>query len=293
MPVSRLSFLPLFEGNALRWIPDRQYLRLEYWVITGKRLHLLRPKTFNEKIQWLKLHDRKPIYRALADKYENRALVKPLLGEEHMVPLLGVWDCPDAIDWDMLPESFVLKCTKGYGGYVLCPGKSSLDRAAATATLSRTWNTDFYPRGREWAYGGPKGKIIAEELIDDGGGSRPADYKFFVMNGTVKCVAVSRSLGNRAEGCISFFGPDGTRAPFKRVDYPDYPGDDPMPACFEEMKTSAERIAQSADAVFLRVDFYVRNGTYYFSECTFYPCGGTMFLDPPEYDRKLGDLLDL
>lgn len=285
--------IPLFETNLLRWMPDEIYLKLEYRVLTGKKLHLNPPVTFNEKIQWLKLHDRKPIYRKLADKYQNRKFVKENIGEEYLVPLLGVWENAEEIDFETLPHRFVLKCTQGYGGMVICHDKSKLDIEQVKKSLNRTLATDFYPRGREWAYGRTEPKIIAEKMIDDGGGTRPADYKFMCMNGKVRCVCVSRSLGDEKKGCVSFFQPDGRRAPFKRVDYPEYPVENPMPACFEEMKEAAEKLAQSSGAPFIRVDFYEMNEKAYFSEFTFYPCGGTMFLDPPEYDEILGKYLDI
>lgn len=285
-------FLPLFETNLLKWIPDERYLKMEYRVITGKKLNLHPPVTFNEKIQWLKLHDRNPLYRDLTDKYRNRKFVEKYIGEKYLVPLLGVWDRAEEIDFDSLPNRFALKCTHGYGGIVLCRDKKSLDVKKAREKLNRALDTDFYPRGREWAYGNAAPKIIAERFIDDGGGARPADYKFLCMNGKVRCVCISRSLGDE-EGCVSFFDPKGERLPFKRVDYPDYPKDQPLPASFQEMKEAAEILAKASQGPFIRVDFYEMQTNIYFSEFTFYPCGGTMFLDPPEYDKVLGEQLEI
>lgn len=285
-------FLPMFQSNLLRWIPDERYLKMEYRVIMGKKLHLDPPITFNEKIQWLKLHDRKQIYRELADKYKNRKFVEEYIGKGYLIPLLGVWDRAQDIDFDILPEQFVLKSTHGYGGMILCYEKQKLNTRLVRKKLNQVLVTDFYPRGREWSYGGASPKIIAEKLIDDGGGERPADYKFFCMNGEVRCVCLSRSLGDK-KGCVSFFRPDGERMPFKRVDYPDYPGKNPLPGSFQEMKEAAQTLAKASQAAFIRVDFYEMRGKVYFSEFTFYPCGGTAFLDPPEYDEALGDLLKI
>lgn len=285
--------IPLFQTNILRWMPDELYLRFEYWIIMGKKLHLNTPVAFNEKIQWIKLHDRKPLYQKLADKHQNRDFIKKNIGEQYLIPLLGVWENADDIDFATLPERFALKCTHGYGGIVLCHDKKTLDVEQVKKSLNRTLAKDFYPRGREWAYKGAKPQIIAEELIDDGGGTRPADYKFFCMNGKVGCVCVSRSLGMEEPGYVSFFRPNGEREAFKRVDYPDYSSENPIPECFEEMKDAATKLAKASGALFIRVDFYEMNSKVFFSEFTFYPCGGTMFLDPPEYDKTLGNLLNI
>ena len=287
----RLAFLPLFNGKHLRWLPDRYYLRFEYLIITGHILHLNNPVTFNEKIQYLKVNDRREIYSYLADKLTARKFVTETIGDKYLVPLLGAWDDAGEIDFDALPDRFALKCTHGYGDMVLCQDKTTLDIPAARNTLNASLKEDFFYRGREWAYSNTHPKIMAEQFIDDGG-RRPADYKFMCFNGTVKYICISRSLGD-TDGCVSFYNSDGTRAPFKRVDYPECPGADVLPRHIDEMKALAETLAKRADVPFVRVDFYEAGGRIYFSEFTFYPCGGTMFFDPPEYDEKMGKELQL
>ncbi len=285
--------LPLFESGALRWLPGEQYLKLQYWAFTGQWLHLNPPMSFNEKISWLKLHDHRDIYRTLADKYDARDFVRHHLGDSWLVPLLGVWPDADQVDFDVLPGSFVLKCTHGYGGTVLCRNKSSLDIPAVRAQLKKVLKTDFYSRGREWAYYRPHPRVIAEALVDDGGGLRPADYKFMCFNGRVRFLCLSRALGDFDRGSVSFFYPDGTPAPFKRADYPRCPPSQPLPRQLEQMKAAAEQLAGAMDVPFVRVDFYEADGHVYFSEFTFYPCGGSIFFDPPEYNQALGNLLVL
>lgn len=281
-------FLPLFESGLLAWMPDQMYLKWEYHALTGKRLRLNPPQTFNEKIAWIKLHDRKPVYQKLADKYAVRPFIKEHLGEEWLVPLIGVWDNSEDIDYAMLPERFVLKCSHGYGSTVLCKNKADLDLAAVLKKFEKSMKTNYFTRSREWAYKGARPKIIAEALVDDHGGERPADYKFMCFNGRVRYVCISRGLGDFSKGSVSFFDADGNRMPFKRLDYPDYPGDFVLPKHFEQMKLAAEKLAENIRGPFVRVDFYEMAGHVYFSEFTFYPCGGTIFFDLPEYDEILG-----
>lgn len=285
--------LPLLESGLLDFLDDEPYLKLSYWAMTGKALDLKNPRTFNEKIAWIKINDRKPLYRVMADKLLVRDFVAEHVGEEWLVPLVGSWDDPELISLEDLPDAFVLKCSAGYGSTFICRDRESFDFAAAKAGLSKALATDYFSRGREWAYKRYEPRVIAEEFVDDAGGERPADYKFMCMNGRVKLVCVSRGLGNFEKGSVSFFFPDGSRAPFKRLDYPDYPGEDPLPPSCADMIEAAEKLASAADAPFVRVDFYDVGGRPYFSEFTFYPCGGTMFLDPPEYDGVLGAMLDL
>jgi len=287
------ALLPIFESGLLNFIRDEPYLKLQYWALTGKELHLDPPITFNEKIAWLKINDHRKIYRTLADKFLARDFVAEHLDSTWLVPLLGVWKRTSDIDFSTLPDRFVLKCTHGYGGTVLCRDKDKLNISEAEAILQKTLRTDFYARSREWAYCNALPKIIAESLIDDGGGTRPADYKFMYFNGRVEFVCISRGLGDFSSGTVSFYYPDGRPAPFKRVDYPECPPCQRLPEQFERMKAAAETLASAADVPFVRIDFYESGGHAYFSEFTFYPCGGSIFFDPPIYDKILGDMLSL
>ena len=288
------ALLPLFENGFFDNMSDEKYLRLQYWALTGKRLNLAHPEGFNEKIAWLKLHDHKPLYKAMADKYLARNFVSSVIGENWLVPLLGVWESADQIGYDALPERFVLKCTHGYGGTAICRDKTAFDCKAATSKLASMLRADFFGRAREWAYKNPTPRIVAEAYIDDGG-DVPADYKFMCFNGKVCIVCISRAVNaaHAGAGCVSFFLPDGSRAPFKRADYPEYPGEDVMPSSYLAMYEAAEKLSSASGAPFVRVDFYEATGKPYFSEFTFYPCGGTMFLEPAEYDCALGSLLEL
>ena len=288
------ALLPLLEAGAFNALDDRTYLPFAYRVLTGERLDIEHPRTFNDKIAWLKLHDRKPVYQELADKYRARAVVADVLGEAWNVPLLGVWDDPAQIDFGALPDSFVLKCTHGYGAVQVCTDKASFDTDRACRVLARTLRTDFYGRAREWVYKDAEPRIIAEPYLG-ANGERPVDYKFMCMNGRVTFVCLSRSVSaaHDTPGGLSFFLPDGTPAPFGRADYPPLQGGWRQPASYLRMYDAAERLSRAIEAPFVRIDLYDAGSASLFSECTFYPCGGTMFLDPPEYNEVLGRMLEL
>lgn len=287
------ALLPLLESGLLDGVPDRAFLQLSYWAMTGKRLDFTHPKTFNDKIAWIKLYDRKPRYQAMADKYRVRPFVAEQLGEDWLIPLIGVWGSVDAVDFDALPRQFVLKCSHGHGGVIVCTDKAALDIFDARRTLQAAFDADYFGRAREWAYKDPQRRVIAEAYIDDQGGARPADYKFMCMNGKVKLVCVSRGLGDFGTGTVSFYLPDGTRAPFRRADYPDYPQDLVPDDTYVRMYRAAEKMARASEALFVRVDFYRVGDWPYFSEFTFYPCGGSIFFEPAFYDEAVGSLLSL
>ena len=288
------ALLPYFEDGTFDFMPDEAYLPFHYNALTGNTLDLEHPVTFNDKIAWLKVHDRNPLYQQLVDKLAVREFVATYVGDGWLVPLLGVWNTPEEVDFDALPERFALKCTHSQGGVVVCRDKAALDRKAAIARLRTAYDRDFFSPAREWAYKDPTPRVIAEAFVDDGG-EVPADYKFFCMNGKVRLVCVSRAVGaaHEGQGSISFFWPDGERAPFKRADYPDFPSDLVFPAAYDEMYAAAEVLSHATGAPFVRVDLYCASERPFFSEFTFYPCGGTIFFDPPEFDRVVGDLLDL
>lgn len=284
--------LPLFERGLLRWLPDEPYLSLQHWAFYGEALDFRNPRTFNEKIAWLKAHDHRDVYWELADKLEARKTVERVLGPEWLVPVLGVWYSVDAVDFDALPDRFALKCAHGHGGVVVCRDKDALDRDAARATLRAAFDADHYSPSREWAYYEPRRRVMAEAFVDDGG-TRPADYKFLCMNGRAEWACISRGLGDFGTGYVGFYDRDGEPAPFKRADYPDCPEAQGLPEGFEPMREAAEQLARAVDLPFVRVDLYEAGGHPYFSEFTFYPCGGTMRLDPPECGLVLGGSLHL
>lgn len=274
-------------------IPDSVYLKMRYWLQRGKKLDLCTPKSFNEKIQWLKLHDRKEKYTLMVDKYEAKEYVAGVLGENVIIPTLGVWNSFDDIDFDSLPDQFVLKCTHDSGGLVIVRDKHKLNKDQAAKKINNSMNKNYYWHAREWPYKNVKPRIIAEQYMQDKNSSSLVDYKFFCFNGIPQFVYCSVGLENHATASISFFDLDGQEMPFHRSDFKqfsDFPG---FPDNFNEMKEKAQRLATEIGSPFVRVDLYSINGGIYFSEITFSPCGGQIPFEPAEWDEKLGELIDL
>lgn len=273
-------------------LSDEAYLKRKFKACTGNVLDLQNPVTFNEKLQWLKIYDRKPIYTTMVDKYEAKKYVAEQIGQEHIIPTMGLWEHFDEIDFEALPAQFVLKCTHDSGGLVICQDKTKLDRQKAKRKIQKSLATNYYLAGREWPYKNVKPRIIAEEYLEDhekGGGL--TDYKFFCFNGEPKFLYVSRGLENHETAQISFLTLDWEFAPFRRKDYRSFDELPQKPICLNQMVLMAKKLSE--DTAFLRVDFYEVDGNIYFSELTFYPCSGYLPFDPPEWDKTLGDWITL
>ncbi len=275
-----------------RLIPDRAYLKLKYRASMGKKLNLKHPKTFNEKLQWIKLYDRKPIYTTMVDKYEAKRYVAEKIGEEYIIPTLGVWDRVEDIDFDALPDQFVLKCTHDSGGLVVCRDKSKLDIEAAKKKLERSLKTEYFYQAREWPYKNVNPRIIAEAYMEDERQQKGLiDYKFYCFDGKPKFLYVSQGLEDHATASISFLNTDWTFAPFKRGDYKEFDNLPAKPENYDAMLKLAEELSRGNS--FLRVDLYEINHKIYFSELTFAPCGGMMIFQPEEWDRTFGEWIEL
>lgn len=276
--------------GAYNHIPDDIYLKKIYKAKMGKELNLESPKTYNEKLQWLKLYDRNSAYTMMVDKYEVRKYIAEKLGEEYVIPLLGVWDSPDEIDFDSLPNQFVLKCNHNSGlGMCICRDKSKLDIKKAKRSLWRGLKQDYYLTGREWPYKDVKRRIIAEAYISDANGELN-DYKLMCFNGKVKCsfVCSDRYTGKGLH--VTFFDRDWNMMPFERS-YPSEREGIPKPTRYEKMVELAQVLAR--DFPFVRVDFYEVDGQIYFGEMTFYPGGGLEAFQPESWDEELGSWIAL
>ena len=272
-------------------LPDELYIRLKYYLRFHKGLNLKQPRTFNEKLQWLKLYDRKPEYTSMVDKYEAKKSVAERIGENHIIPTLGVWEHFEDIDFDLLPNQFVLKCTHDSGGLVLCRDKSKLDKEAAKRKINNSLKNNYFYQGREWPYKNVVPRIIAEKYMTDGVSKDLTDYKFYCFNGVPQYLYISTGLENHATAYISFLTLDWKFAPFGRSDYKPFLQLPPKPSMFDEMKALAAKLAQGHK--FLRVDLYQIDDEVYFSELTFSPCGGMMPFTPEGWDLELGKMLDL
>lgn len=271
-------------------IPDDTYLRLKYRATFGKNLNLKVPQTFNEKLQWLKLYDRNPEYIKMVDKYEVKKYIAQKIGNEYVIPTLGVWDNVDDIDFDSLPDQFVLKCTHDSGGIIICKDKSQFDVNAAKKTLKKSIKCDYYLMGREWPYKNVKRRIIAEKFMVDNSGDELKDYKLMCFNGKVKCSFVCSERFSDNGLKVTFFDRNWKKMPLQRH-YPFSDKEINPPINYNKMIELAEQL--SADIPFVRVDFYEIDKMIFFGELTFYPGGGFEEFTPEEWDKKLGNLIEL
>jgi hypothetical protein len=260
----------------------------------GNRLELKSPTTFNEKLQWLKIHDRKPEYTAMVDKYEVKRLVAEKIGEQYIIKTLGIWNSFDEIVFSKLPERFVLKCTHDSGGLVICRNKSTLEKAKVKEKIGRSMAQNYYWASREWPYKDVKPRIIAEEYMEDGvASSGLTDYKFFCFNNEAKMLYVSQGLENHTTAKISFYDLDGREMPFHRSDYRPVGAEMTLPDNYPEMLEKANVLAKCVNSPFVRIDLYSVEGKIYFSEITFSPCSGMISFAPTEWDKKLGEWIVL
>lgn len=273
------------------YIPDVPYLYLKYYFRMGKWLHLRHPRTFNEKLQWLKQYGRRPIDTIWSDKYAVKELIAKEIGAEYVIPLIGVWDSFDAIDFDRLPNQFVLKCTHDSGGIVICRDKSQFDIEKARLTIERGMKHNFYVYSREKAYRDIPKRIIAEEYREDAKTQELRDYKFFCFDGEPKALFIASDRQIKGEETkFDFFDMDYKHLPFTNG-HPNATVLPEKPLKFEEMKQLAAKLSKGIPHV--RVDFYEVNGQVYFGEMTYSHWGGMTPFDPEEWDYKFGSWIKL
>ena len=273
-----------------RLIPDRIYLQIVYFRHFKKFIDFDNPKTFNEKIQWLKLNYIKEEYTNLVDKYRVKQYITKLIGEEYVIPTLGVWKNVDDIDFKSLPEKFVLKCNNDSGGIVICKNKKDFDEVKAKSFLKERLKNNGYWYGREWPYKNVKPCIIAEKYMEDSISKDLKDYKFFCFNGSMEFfdIDIDRFIEHRS----NYYDRNGNFLPFgKTYCPPDYTKKIEMPKNLDKMIELAETI--SHNTVLSRIDFYEIDGQVYFGEITFYPGSGFSPFTDEKWDYKLGDMIDL
>lgn len=272
------------------WMPDSLYIRCMFHSRMGCSLNLENLKTFNEKLQWLKLHDRNPLYTELVDKASVKDFVAKHLGDEYIIPTLGVWENFDQIDFDKLPDQFVLKCTHDSGGLVICRDKSKLNIDEARQKINKSLKNRYFYHGREWPYKNVPPRIIAEKYMEDESGGF-VDYKFFCFNGVVDCVMVciDRHIHDTK---FYFFDKDWN---LKRLNIrgKNAPADFTLrkPSCMDQMFEIAAKLSKGIP--YVRVDLYEVKGRVYFGEMTFFPDNGFDSNLLPETDLYFGNLIDL
>ena len=274
---------------VMKSIPDTMYLKAMYRIIMKKKLHLKDPKTFNEKLQWLKLYDRNPAYTRMVDKYEVRQYVKEMIGEDYLIPLAGgPWERFDEIDFSNLPEQFVLKCTHDSGSVAICRNRDEFNIESVREKFQRALKGNFFYGGREWPYKNVKPRIIAEKYISGEKGQEIRDYKLHSFNGEMKFVLVCADRTGTEKKV--FYDRNWIKLPLKR---PGMSSDItvPRPQLFDRMVDISKKF--SKEIPFLRVDLYEISGKLYFGELTFFPAGGFEAFEPEEWDEKIGAWLHL
>lgn len=274
--------------RTLKCLPDKIAIILQYLYHFKKLPDLNHPKTFNEKLQWLKLNDRNPQYTKMVDKYEVRKYISDKIGEKYLIPLIGgPWDDTSEIDFSQLPNQFVLKCTHDSGSIVICRDKKNFDKKKLDE-LNRKLKKNFYYEGREWPYKNVRPRIIAEKYMEDSCTHELRDYKFFCFNGSVKYFKVdfNREVAHRA----NYYNVKQELMEFGEVICPpDFEKKINIPLDLNEMISLAEIIAKGTK--FVRIDFYYANGLVYFGEITFFPMSGYGKFIPEEWDYILGEQL--
>ncbi len=283
-------------------IPSKLFLKLHFRISCKRKLDLKNPKGFNEKLQWLKLNDRNPRYTDLVDKIEAKKIVGDLIGQQYIIPTLGTWDRFDDIDWDQLPNQFVLKTNHDSGGLYICRNKADLDIEKARRIINKSLKRNFFYLGREWPYKNVRPRILAEKYMSeqdfaDGEEGKTTlelgltDYKFYCFNGEPKFLYISKGLEDHSTALMTFLDMDWKLTPYQRSDFPGFTEVPEKPAHFDEMAKLSSVLAK--DIPFVRVDFYEIRGQVYFSEMTFSPSSGFAQFSPIEWENRIGDWIRL
>ena len=287
----RLILLDLERIGFVR-LSDKKYLELCYERVFGYRPDLESPKTFNEKIQWMKLYYRRPELPPLVDKATAKEKVAKIIGAQYIIPTIGLYDSFDEIDFDKLPNKFVIKCTHDCASVIICRDKTKFDIKKAKEKIDNALKIKYYGKNfREWVYSQIKPRIIIEKFMEDKKSDDIIDYKFFCFNGEPRIMYISSGLEDHATASISFADMDYKLLDIERADYRALKKLPPKPKSFEKMKELAKKLSKDFPQV--RADFYEIDGKPYFGELTFYTCGGMVDWKKHEYDERLGKMIKL
>lgn len=270
-------------------MPDEEYIRRMFRARQGYELNLDSPETFNEKLQWIKLYDRRPVYTTMVDKYAVKPYVAGIIGEKYVIPTLGVWEHFDDIDFNSLPDKFVLKCTHDSGSVIVCRDKASFDKKSAKIKLEKALKQNYYLAWREWPYKNVVPRILAEKCLTNSEQDDIRDYKIYAFNGTAKAIFISSGRQSGATKADYF------DADFNHLDFTwGYPNAEVMPQkpeCFEEMIAISQKLSEGVPEV--RVDLYEINGRVFFGELTLFDgCGFDRF-DDSAWDKIFGSWIVL
>ena len=272
-------------------MPDDMFLKRKYEAALKRKINLDYPERFNDKLQWLKLNDRRDEYTLMVDKHAVKEFISDIIGEKYIIPTLGVWDDPEKIDFDLLPNRFVLKCNHNSGlGMCICKDKSKLDIQKVKKELRKGLEQDYYLTGREWPYKNVSRKIIAEQYISDGTNSL-TDYKVHNFNGVPKFILVCKDRFSESGLTEDFFSPEWEHLSVKRPGVSQSLKPISEPDELKEILDISAKLSQNIP--FLRADFYIVDHKIYFSELTFFPASGFDAFEPDEWDFTFGSWLQL
>lgn len=279
-----------FIKKLLKLLPDYIFLQIKYRYKFNKKLDLKKPQTFNEKLQWLKLYDRNPEYTKMVDKYEVKKYVANIIRKEYIIPTIRIYDKFEDIDFETLPNQFVIKCTHDSGGLVICEDKTKLEINEARKKINKSLKRNYYYVGREWPYKNVKPRIIVEKYMENNSGEEIIDYKLFCFNGVPRIILVCSERFSSKNMCETWFDEDWN---YLDITENNHRTDKTIkcPINFDEMKILARKLSDGIP--FLRCDFYEVNEKIYFGELTFFPASGFEKFEPNEWDKKLGDMLEL
>lgn len=280
----------LFAKGFFYWLDDEKYIQILYNLKLGKKVDLKNPKTFNEKIQWLKLNYRKHDYTVMVDKYAVKEYVSSVIGAQYIVPVLGVWDRFEEIDFSKFPRQFVLKTTHDSGTVVIVKDKDNLNIKDVKKQIKNSLKKNYFYKFREWPYKFVKPRIIAEKYISDLNSDELSDYKFYCFNGVPKLLLIATGRNSKEGVKMNFFDMDFNKLNFHRG-HPTSNEEFQQPKNFEKMKEFSKILSKNIP--FIRCDFYESNENLYFGELTFYPAAGFEPFEPEEWDLILGEMLVL
>lgn len=291
MKNNKYDFLAHALNRLVYVLPDKWYLFFRFKNRVGYWPHLNHPRTFNEKLQWLKLNDRHAEYTQMVDKIDAKKYVASIIGDKYIIPTLGVWNSVDEIEWDKLPNQFVIKVSSDSGGIVVCKDKQTLDIEKAKEKLTNGWGKNYYVHNKEYPYRDLTPRIIAEEYKEDESGYELRDYKIFCFNGEPKILFVASDRQKADEDTkFDFFDLNWNHLPFTNG-HPNSKEHIAKPKNFEEMLEIAKKLSVGIPQV--RIDLYNCNGQIYFGEITFFHWSGMTAFEPVEWDFKLGKMIKL
>lgn len=288
LKIDKQTLFDFTKVGPFKEMPDAQFIRLQYALKMKKDLNLDNPSSYNEKLQWLKLHDRNPLYTKLVDKYAVREFVTNRIGAEYLIPQYGVYESYDAIDFGALPDAFVLKMTHTSGGVYVTKNKDEIDHEKWRKEIDEWLQSNYYWAHREWPYKDVPPRILAEKFMVDESGTDLKDYKFFCFDGEPKMLFVGSQRATDLR--FDFFDMSFNHLPVKQQTK-NSETEIKKPKGFEEMIKIARKLSKGLPHV--RVDLYDINGQIYFGELTFYHNGGHEPFIPDSFDMDLGAFLNL